>query len=336
MRSVWLCAAVAVLAGCAKPVAVGSLREVRVLCDDAVWRRVGTTLREAVETPIHTVEPETVFSMTRVPAGSFEDERLSANVLFVASLDSPDSVGLLLRKVLTEESQEAVRRGESYVFAERDIWAVGQQVTIVTGSDPDALVGFVRRAGSFLFDTLYGPLAKRAVERAYYRKGNTLLQERLAERYGWSVLVPNPWHTVEPEGERIVYFSKNNPDRHLLIYWAAADTVSLAPDRCVALREDIVWRVYDQDEVDRDRTSVQETRFLGRPALRITGVWQNEKHVMGGPFRTYCFVCPEQNRFYLIDLNVFAPGEEKFPYLAQLEGIADSFSSGRKTRRRDE
>ncbi len=326
---IWrLIVAVTLVCGCAKPIATGSFREVRLLCDDREWGRVARFLREAVETPIETVEPETVFAMVRVGAGAFQTERFSANLMLVAALDSPDSVGQLLRKLLPEDSQAAVRRSESFLFAESDLWAADQHVAILTGPDLETLVAFVRRAGTFLFSTLYAPLAKRAVDRAYYRGGNESLRQELVEKYGWSLLLPTPWHTEAVDGEDLVYFYKNDPDRHVMVYWAPAKMVTLSPDSCLALRRQLVWRHYDEDQVDQDRTHVDETTFLGMPALKIVGVWQNEKHVMGGPFRTYCFVCPDEDRFYLLDLNVFAPGREKFPFLAQLEGIAASFTCG--------
>jgi hypothetical protein len=325
MKLAWLAVVAALLCGCTKPTATGSFREVRLLCDDREWERVGGALRAAVETPIQSVEPETVFALVRVGAGEFQTERFSANLLLVAALDSPDSVGQLLRKLLPEDSQAGVRHGESFLFAESDLWAADQRVTILTGPDLETLEAFFDRAGAFVFSTLYAPLAERAVDRAYYRGGNEALEQELMDTYGWSLLLPNPWHKVVVEGERLVYFYKNDPDRHMMVYWASAEEVSLLPDSCLALRERLVWRHYDEDQVDRTRTQVEETTFLGRPALKIVGVWQNEKHIIGGPFRTYCFVCTEQNRLYLLDLNVFAPGREKFPYLAQLEGIAATF-----------
>ncbi len=324
MRLFWLLVGIAVLVGCGKPTAGGSIREVRLLCDDGVWERVGAELRRAVETPIYTVEPETVFLLVRAAVGDFQTERLSANLLLVGALDSPDSVGSILRKLLTPETQEAVQRRESLVFARGDLWASKQRVTIVTAPDEETLVEFIPRAGDFLFETMYAPLAAKAVDRVYYRGGNEELRQALRDEYGWSVLVPNPWHMVAADAENLVYFYKNEPDRHIMVYWEERQR-SLHPDSCVALRARLVWRHYDEDEVDRSRTLSAHTTFLGRPALKLQGVWQNEKHIMGGSFRTYCFHCPAQNRFYLVDLNVFAPGREKFPYLAQLEGIAATF-----------
>jgi hypothetical protein len=324
VRLIWLLVGIAVLEGCGKPTAGGSIREVRVLCGERVWERVGAELRRAVETPIHTVEPETVFSLVRAAVGDFQNVRLSANLLLVGALDSPDSVGEILRKLLTPETQEAVQRRESLVFARSDLWANRQRVTIVTAPDEETLVEFILRARDFLFETIYAPLAAKAVGRVYYRGGNKELRQVLHDEYGWSVLVPTPWHMVAAESESLVYFYKNEPDRHLMVYWEEEQR-SLHPDSCLALRERLVWRHYDEDEVDRSRTLSAHTMFLGRPALRLEGVWQNEKHIMGGPFRTYCFHSSAQNRFYLVDLNVFAPGREKFPYLAQLEGIAASF-----------
>jgi hypothetical protein len=315
-----------VICGCGKPTAGGSIREVRLLCDGREWEQIGSRLRAAVQTPIHTVEPETVFSLVRVAARDFQSERLAANIFLVAALDSPDSVGQILRKLLPTETQEAVRRGEELLFAERDLWAAEQQVTILTAPDLASLDDFVGRGGAFVFETLYKRLVSRAVERAYFRGGNEGLRDSLAEQYGWSLLLPRPWEMVAPEEESAVYFFKNEPFRHLMVYWEAADPAPMAPDSCLALRERLVWRHYDEDQVDRDRTTAEASTFQGRPCVKLSGVWQNEKHVTGGAFRSYCFECPAQKRLYLVDLNVFAPGKEKFPYLAQLEGIAASFS----------
>lgn len=41
---------------------------------------------------------------------------------------------------------------------------------------------------------------------------------------------------------------------------------------------------------------------------------------------TYTVTCDEQDRTYLIDAWLYAPGREKYEYIIQLETIVDSFS----------
>ena len=76
--------------------------------------------------------------------------------------------------------------------------------------------------------------------------------------------------------------------------------------------------------------------FNSRYAIRLDGVWQNEKHVMGGPFRSYGFYDENDGRLYMIDLAVYAPGERKYQYIRQLDGIASTFETNAEIERSQE
>ena len=60
---------------------------------------------------------------------------------------------------------------------------------------------------------------------------------------------------------------------------------------------------------------------------RVRGVWSAppDRFPGAGPFITRVVPCPAQNRDYLLDAWLYAPGSEKFEYVLQLETILNSF-----------
>jgi hypothetical protein len=69
----------------------------------------------------------------------------------------------------------------------------------------------------------------------------------------------------------------------------------------------------------------KEVDFQGRYAIQLDGVWENLKHNIGGPFRSYGFYDESDQRIYLVDYSVFAPGLKKWPFMRQLEAMARTF-----------
>ena len=72
--------------------------------------------------------------------------------------------------------------------------------------------------------------------------------------------------------------------------------------------------------------------YRGRPAYQIQATWVNppeQNWPAAGPFILRSVICPEQNRMYLVDAWLYAPGKEKYEYMIQLQTILDSFRCGR-------
>lgn len=67
-----------------------------------------------------------------------------------------------------------------------------------------------------------------------------------------------------------------------------------------------------------------ETAIANKYASKLTGLWNIEGALMGGPFVTYAFLNQEGNRVYYLHGFVFAPGKNKRNYLRQVEAIIRS------------
>jgi hypothetical protein len=91
------------------------------------------------------------------------------------------------------------------------------------------------------------------------------------------------------------------------------------------MRDSLTTVHFEADSIDLNDTYLQLVQFRGRETKKLIGIWQNHRHYIGGPFRTYAFADPVEKYMYLIDMSVTAPGERKKPYLDQLDIMANTF-----------
>ncbi|MBM3332560.1 DUF4837 family protein, partial [candidate division WOR-3 bacterium] len=59
--------------------------------------------------------------------------------------------------------------------------------------------------------------------------------------------------------------------------------------------------------------------FLAGPCVRLSGIWRNDRDVIGGPFVNYSFNF--RGRFYMADGLVYHPGKPKLDALSQTEAV---------------
>jgi len=70
-----------------------------------------------------------------------------------------------------------------------------------------------------------------------------------------------------------------------------------------------------------DPPATKRIDFKGHFAVEMRGMWDLEGDFMGGPFLSYTFVDPRNNRIFTIDGFVYNPNEEKKDLVRQLEAI---------------
>ncbi len=72
---------------------------------------------------------------------------------------------------------------------------------------------------------------------------------------------------------------------------------------------------------------VEPGRAAGDDAREIHGIWESPPGAWpaAGPFLTRTRACPGQDRLYLIDSWLNAPGRDKYEYMLQPRYILDSF-----------
>lgn len=312
----WL--GLAVLAFClctgSLPRSLGRLREVTVVTD--YWPQVGPVVESILSRPVATPQPEPEF-LLRV--GGFDRFPSYSRLRIVFLIGTAQDT--IIRTVLGDRADSLGDAGFR-LFRFPNAWVDNQQVLVFVARDQDRLVEGLRVYGPRLYRTVTEIVLEQLTAATYLRGRDEVLTGRLA-RYGFSLDVPKEWLLQEKDSaDRFIYIHGHFPDRSVFVWWQ--DTVfPLVADSVLQLRDRLTARFYDGDFTERSAVRAESIEFLGVPCLRLRGVWQNQKQVIGGPFVLYAF--NYQERFFILDGMVFNPGEKKLSSLFQVEAIIRTF-----------
>ncbi len=325
------CALLGVGCGDHLPESVGPNQAIVVLADSSDWQTLEQPLRDVFEKVLYTPQPEKIFWVRHGDVTYFEqhEHKRRKNLLVAAPLDAPHPTARFLRSLLSPDVQSAVRAGTASISWKDDVWATEQILLTATGKDLEALVENIRMEADRLYRAVEEARDKR-VKQLIYRYGERKeLTARLARDFGWSVRVSFGYRIIEAYPDSgFVVLAKESPNRWLFVYWEDG----IPPDRvteewCIQKRDEITRRFFDGDRIVAENVDVSQSEFSGKLAVSLQGMWENEANWTGGPFKSYAFVDVDLNRFFFVDVGVFAPNKKKEPYLRQVDLMAHTFTA---------
>jgi hypothetical protein len=196
---------------------------------------------------------------------------------------------------------------------------------ILTGP-PDAVADQLIRDQ----DTLSAVVEETAVrlqEENLFRAGEAPpARESMRERWGWGVRLPPEWVVDDRYADqRFVRVWHDAPVMQMFVSWEEG-RVQRTPEEWLMRRHQLVRDFYDGDEVvgGWSLSGTGSTPF-GPTGTHLKGLWENDRYVIGGPFRAWAFHCAEDDRTYLVDYSVYAPDRPKLPLLRVLEAVGRTF-----------
>jgi hypothetical protein len=312
------------------PESVGPSQEILVLADLEDWKVLEQPLRDVFEKTILTPQEEKVFQIQLGSIEEFEEQKHGRrkNLVVIAPIDATHATAEFLRGLLGPQVQDRIRQGTSSVFWKEDVWARDQLLITLSGRDLSTLVDHIRQEGDRLYDSVEVARNKR-ISKLIYRYGERKdVTEQLKREFGWSIRVAFGYRILESKPDSgFVVLAKEEPSRWLFVFWE--DGVSadqLSDDWCIRKRDEITSRFFGGDRVVPGDLEISQTDFNGKLAVSMKGLWENGRDWTGGPFHSYSFVDSDTDRFYHIDMGVFAPNKRKEPYLRQIDLMARSFS----------
>lgn len=307
----------ALVAGCAGRVSrsLGLLREVSVVT--GYQAEVEPVLRRMLQREMRTPQPEPEF---RLRFGGFDRfPALSRMRLVLVVGVAGDS---LVRQILGVRA-DRLPEGEYGLFRFPNAWAANQWVVVFVARERAMLIEGLERYAARIRATLTDVVFDQMTDATYLLGVNRELTDSIG-RFGFTFDVPGKWQlSMEHSEQHFVYAFGHFPDRGVFVYWEDSTRLPTA-DGVVALRDLLTGRFYDGDSVERESVIADTIEFAGRPTLRLRGVWQNKREVIGGPFVTYAFNL--QGRFFLLDGVVYSPGEKKLDRLFQVEAVLRTFA----------
>lgn len=315
--------------GCTRSfvMAVGPNEDVSIFSDFATGDARNDLIREFVLRKRRApVRPESYFEIDRGDSTVFRQRRDWRTLLILGDMTSARWGARLCGEVLGAEACDRLAaQPAGYVFA-RNVWADGQTVLFVHATDRDALAQLLTSQGKQLIAKLSDRII-RGLQRTLYVGGEQKkLTDGIAERHGYRLRIPEDFFVEEQTDSRFVRLKKVPPDQaalFLFVYYQEQKNPTIEPQLCMAIRDTLAAAYLSGDQIDPSRTRAEPIEFLGREAIEIYGLYQNDNPPMGGPFKMFCF--HDGGRLYVIDLAVFNPPESKTPDLRVLEAIARTF-----------
>jgi hypothetical protein len=290
---------------------IGPLREVTMISEQ--WDELEGTVRSILQGQVLTPQPEPEFLVRAGKAGEFATYS-KFRILFIIGT----SRDTLIRQIIGPRA-DSLSEGDFGLLKIPNPWQSGQFALIFVARDTSKLVPGLELYASRIRHTLREIVFTQMVKAVYIEgveKGPTA---ELGTRYGFTVDVPRRWLLNQDNAaDDFIYLYGHNPDRNVFVYWQDS-TRALVPESLSTLRDRLTGRYYDGDSIDRRFLQAETIAFLSVPCVRLSGVWKNDRDVIGGPFVNYSFNF--RGRFYMADGLVYNPGKPKLDALTQAEAV---------------
>lgn len=307
------------------PGSAGRVREVVLVAPDSLETR--GSLSQILETEHLTPQPEPEFLVRLVGPERLSDFAPFHTIFLVGRIDDPSIMEILKGWVDLDRLKQRVLTDTFSLFRLHDLWARDQVVICFLARDRATLKRGLRTYASRIRGVIHNRFLERTHRLTYQRGYNRQATQRMAASFGFTIDVPLGFRLDERyRADNFVYIYGHNPDRSIFIHWrdGNVDLGARSVGSLLALRDSLTLRYYDGDQVLLEMSRSEPAEFQGRRAVRLQGVWQNERWVIGGPFISYLF--NYEGRFYFIDGTLFAPGKRKLDNLLQLDAILKTFN----------
>lgn len=319
------------------PMSTGSTGDILLMMDSSQWKgELGTAIGEI----FHEEAPglprdETRYSLHYIEPSKFNRIlRTNRNLIFALTLDRNTTGSRTVRRFLTRESVERIRRDSALnVYTTSNVYAKGQEVMYLLGRTEDELIRYLQANKQRLQDFLDRRERERLMGSLF--TGGTLkgMANILGQDCRCFIKVPFGYKLVMNTDD-FVWFRRMDADsdRDLFISWKAyRDTSMFSMDSLIAFRNSIARKYLFEDPEIMDSYLVTETSIPFKPiitkrinfnnsfAVEVRGLWRTNHATMGGPFLAYATTDPSLSRLYYAEGFLYSPGKEQREMLRELE-----------------
>lgn len=307
------------------PMAYGDVNSVIAVMSAEKWGEVSDGVYDALERTINTVRDEKRFTVTyQEPMAEYWERLRRFRQMMVVGTRSDPWVQAAL-----DRAREPIT--ENGIHQVSDVWSRGQTVTLVL-LDEGWGIAELDPYLTEVAELLDGQFRRYAQNRMYFSGVDSALADTLEMRAGFTMELPNVYRW---EARDSVYLFRNdNPDpseliRQVGVTWRTPAVDALDQAEVLDWRRESLEVQYNEPQmVVLEGAEERPFEFRGHEAYELQAQWQNppeEDWPAGGPMITRVVTCDQQDRTYLLDAWLYAPGKEKYEYMIQLETVLDSF-----------
>lgn len=297
------------------PPTIGKLREVIIFTE--YQNEIEDIISKILEKKVYTPQPEPYFTIRYKNLSSFPLLKDFTTLFLIGTISDEFISDLVGDKI------EIIKRDTFGFFRLKNLYTKNQQIFIFVSSDKNLLKEGLKRYEKRIFYSLLEHIYDLIHLYTYSIGIDKKKIEYLKKNYHFTFKVPKRYILKEEyRDNNFIYLFTHYPDRSIFIYFDNQKR-ELLPEKIANLRDSLTIKFYNGDYILREYTFAESTYFLNQPALKLTGVWQNDRDIIGGPFISYAF--NYRDKFFLIDGTLFHPGEKKLNNLLQLDVILKTF-----------
>ena len=308
--------------------AYGDPNSIIAVMSPELWEEVSESVYGELEQTITTVRDEKTFTVTyQEPYGDqWPNLRRFQQMLVVGTLSDP-----WVQEALEAADREITEPG---LYRVRQVWALDQEVTLVVVPESGAAAELEEHLPA-VHAQLDEEYRSWASDRMYMSGIDSALADTLATQAGFSLLLPDVYRWRQTSSAFV--FRNDNPDpseliREIGVTWRSPAPASLDVQDILAWRAELAAAHYTEPQAFvPEGMTVDTVSFDGRTAVEIRAQWRNPPDrgwPAGGPLIVRTVTCDTQDRTYMLDAWLYAPGHEKYEYMIQLETLLDSFECG--------
>jgi hypothetical protein len=311
-----------------KGMTYGDANSIIAVMPTDVWEEISEDVYGALERTIRTVRDEKTFTVTyqQPYAENWLELRRFRQMLLVGTAEDE-----WIQEAFDEAGEELPEPGVHQV---RNSWSRDQIVTAIVLT-PDGSMSELPSQLDEVYALLDRQYRNYAANRMYFTGVDSALADTLMIDAGFSLLLPGVYRWATLDSAYV--FRNDNPDpseliRQVAVTWMNPAPASIGAEGILEWRARVVDAYYSEpQEVIEEGMVSGPIDFEGHEAFQVQAQWRNPPELgwpAGGPFITWAVTCDNQDRTYLLDAWLYAPGKEKYQYMIQLETILGTFVCG--------
>ncbi|HMM11068.1 MAG TPA: DUF4837 family protein [Bacteroidales bacterium] len=238
------------------------------------------------------------------------------------------------RNILAIEINASV--SEAVVETRSDLWAKPQRVVKIIAPDAESWVAAFEQNQSGI-KLLYDKAERERLLNILRPTANPALMEQVVRSFGLKLMLPDGFYVAKQE-PGFMWLRRETPEMSygLVIYSLPyRDTLDFDPRFLIGRRDSVMQRhipgpvqgSFMSTEKEFVPPLVTNTVNYVTPfAAEMRGMWNVVGDFMAGPFLSYTFPDPRNNRLVTVEGFVYLPNKPKRDHLRQLEAILYSLS----------
>ncbi len=311
--------------------------EIYVVADSTEFAALKPVLDSTFEKIINTPQPESLFTIKRIPVDSIDIYKYRKNLIFAAPLNSKSETSKYINTVIDTSVRDKIMSDSNLIVSKYNLWAKDQLVMILSAPGMRELISKIARNADALLNSYQKISDKRLFESLYsshFEQKN--IEGQFLKNYGWIIYVQTDFKIEVNDPVNHFVWLRRSPEsdvkRWIFVHWIDnASPAYLNSDSVRIIRNRMTKKYYQISKdsgfmvIADDYYTTSDANFNGRYALITQGLWDLNNKAMGGPFVNYTFYDDKTHRIYMIDGSIYAPKYYKRNLIQQMDVTLQSF-----------